>query len=63
LNFLNLNKKELFWKIQCFSWGKRKLWKAFFLGENFSISENDIITVEAAKVLTMYGISHDAMMP
>jgi hypothetical protein len=33
--------------------GKKKTLESIFFGENFSISENNMIIVEAAKVLCM----------
>ncbi len=41
--------------------GKKKTLESFFFWGNFSaFLKRILITVEAAKVLTMYGISHDA---
>jgi hypothetical protein len=53
-----LKKKEYFGRFNIFL-GEKENFGKHFLGENFSISENIIITVEAAKVLCMV----EAMMP
>lgn len=59
MKFFIFEQKEYFGRFNIFL-GEKKTLESIFLGENFSISENNLIAVEAAKVLTMYGISHDA---
>jgi hypothetical protein len=52
LRFFNLEQKEYFGRFNLFLEEKENFGK-HFLRENFSISENNIIIVEAAKVLCM----------
>jgi hypothetical protein len=59
LNFFLISNKKNILEDSIFFLGKMKTLESIFLGENFSISENNIIIVEAAKVLCMVL----AMMP